>query len=70
MINIAIKEKDAELFQEFCKYYKIFAALKTGGVFEIKRGEATLNFNDKGELIDIWIRRLGYKKSDYLKQNT
>lgn len=41
--------------------------MRSAGVFEVKRGEAILNFNAEGKLIDIWIRVLGYRRDKYQK---
>ena len=67
-IKIELTPEEAEMYKKYCQHHGLFVALLKGGVFDVKRGEVTLNFSDRGEIIDIWIRTLGYKKIKYVKQ--
>lgn len=47
--------------QELCMRY--FTNLLEAGVFDVKNGSATLDFNADGELMQIRINILAYKKT-------
>lgn len=53
MINIDLTEEEATLFVEFQEYYETFTALRNSGVFEVRNGTATLNFDAGGTVTDI-----------------
>ncbi len=62
MVNIVAVDltlHDAALFKQFCQYYDKFNFMIESGMFDIKRGYATVNFGNNGEISSI-------QKSSYI----
>ena len=61
-IKIELSELDARMFMEFQKNYETFSTLLQSGVFNIKNGNAVINFDKEGVLREITLHTIGYKK--------
>jgi len=63
-ITIYLIPRDAELFKKFREYQDIFERLLKDGVFDIKMGNATIHFDEQGNIgdIDIIIKKKKKKK--------
>jgi len=53
MISLEITKEDAELFVVFQENYDTFVLLKDSGLFGIRNGLATINFDSSGAITDI-----------------
>lgn len=53
IIAVDLTTYDAMLFKKFCQYYNQFQFMIDSGMFEIKRGHATVNFGNQGEISSI-----------------
>ena len=62
LIKIELDEFDAKDFVNFQKYYVQFKYLLDEGVFDIKGGNATIDFDDAGNINRV-IRQLYSKRS-------
>lgn len=62
MINVELTEQDALLFRQFMEHRDKFQLLLDNGVFNIRNGSALLNFSPIGDLTQIDINVLMYKK--------
>jgi len=51
--TINLSEADAVLFAEFRKYQDNFQFMVENGVFDMKNGKITLNFDNTGNLLVI-----------------
>ena len=58
LIKIELTEREAEGF----------IALRHAGFFDARRCEVTVNIDSEGNLIDIWLRNLGWKRGDTYKK--
>lgn len=61
-VIVELTEFDAKLFLEFQKNYNIFSTLVQSGVFNIRNGNATINFDKDGVIREIDFHIVGYKK--------
>ncbi len=61
-IGIEVTAEDATLFRLFMKHYNIFKFMADEGVFDVKRGNVTLNFDKHGELLSIDKHLFSYAK--------
>lgn len=59
---IELSEMDARLFIEFQKNYETFSTLIQSGVFNIRNGNAVINFDKEGVIREINLHVVGYKK--------
>ena len=66
IITIELSELDANDFILFQKHYVQFKQLLDEGVFDIKGGNATIDFDDSGNINRV-IRQL-YSKKIYIKK--
>jgi hypothetical protein len=62
LIKIELSEADAKLFLDFQKNYETFSTLLQAGVFNIKNGNAVVNFDRDGILREISLHTVGYKR--------
>lgn len=62
MISVFLTKEDSELFIAFQQHHDTFKTLHDTGVFEVRNGSATLNFNSNGTLTDINCNIKVYKK--------
>ena len=54
-VRIEISEREAELFKRYIQNYKNYMFMDEQGVFDIRRGQATITFNKYGEI--TWIEK-------------
>lgn len=59
---IELTDSDAQRFIEFQKNYDTFSTLQEAGVFNVRNGKATLNFDPKGTLTDVECSVKLYKR--------
>jgi len=52
---VFMSASDIDKFISFQKYYDVFNELLEAKVFDIKTGSVVLDFNNKGELMDIKV---------------
>jgi hypothetical protein len=52
-IAVYLLEEEVEMFKVFREHQDIFQFMIDSGVFELKRGAATINFDDKGIISSI-----------------
>jgi hypothetical protein len=62
VVQVDLSEIEAKRFLEFQKYYDVFSVMCKAGVFEIKNGQAILNFDSEGTLNDIDFNIKAYKR--------
>lgn len=62
MTTIELSDEEAKQFIAFRQHQGLFEALLEAGIYEIRRGEATLFFNQDGSLMHIEIKRIAYRK--------
>jgi hypothetical protein len=55
MVIIELPEPEAELFKRFREHQAQFETLMTGGVFDVRKGQAILSFSNEGTITDIDI---------------
>ncbi len=60
-VTIFLTTPEAELFKSYQQFHQTFALLVTKGVFDIKTGQATLNFFN-GELQTIEKKEIVWHK--------
>lgn len=58
-VAVELSNQDAELFKQFCQYHNQFQFLVQNGVFGLKRGFATINFDNDGNISSV-------QKSEYI----
>lgn len=61
-ITVELSELDAQLFIEFQKNHDTFLTLAQSGVFNIRNGNAVINFDKEGTIREISFNIIGYKK--------
>lgn len=59
---VELTDADAQLFIEFQKNYNTFSTLLQSGMFGIRNGNATVNFDKDGVIREINFHVVGYKK--------
>lgn len=62
MISVLLSKEDSELFMAFQQHHAAFTTLYDAGVFSVRNGTATLNFDSSGTLTDINCNIKVYKK--------
>lgn len=62
LIKIELNEEDASLFRQFRENQDTFKTFIKNGVFNIRNGTALLNFDNLGNLTQIDINVVMYKK--------
>ena len=58
-VAVELNDADALLFKQFCQYHDKFQFLVQNGVFDLKRGFATINFDNVGNISSV-------QKSEYV----
>jgi len=66
MTIVELTDLDAQRFAVYQKYHEIFNAIIEANLHELKRGQAILNFNHDGALMDIEVKRIAYRKKNVL----
>lgn len=61
-IQVEMSACDAQRFLEFQKNYETFNTLLDAGVFNVRNGTATLNFNNDGVLTEAKCQIVTYKR--------
>ena len=62
MVNLELSKEDSALFVRFREVQDTFIILEASGVFNIRNGHATLNFNQAGVLDGITGNVTLYKR--------
>lgn len=60
-ITLILTTPEAIMFRDFQQFHEAFATLVKAGVFDIKHGNAQLNFSN-GELQNITINEVVWKR--------
>jgi len=60
--KIELNREDAELLTIVMKYRKQFKFMIIAGIFDIHRGNATINFKDNGDIQSIEKKEFLYEK--------
>ena len=63
MTIIKLTDKEAKMFVAFRKYQELFEAMIESKVPELVNGQAVLNFNSDGTLMDIELKQKVYRRS-------
>lgn len=61
-IPVFMSASEVERFKLFMRHYNVFQELLEAKVFEVKNGSATMDFNQEGDLMDIKINVVAYKR--------
>lgn len=59
---VELTQRDAELFREFREHYRILELVIGSEIIGLKNGKAILSFNSDGDLANIKIEKVVYKR--------
>lgn len=66
---IELDNEDAELFLLYRKHQNAFKTLLDVGLFDLRNGQATLNFDPNGALVEVGFNFVSYKRGRPIVQS-
>jgi hypothetical protein len=61
-VAVFMDKQTAERFEKFCENEQMFDILLRANIFGIKNGQAVINFNHTGTLMNVEIRSVAYQR--------
>lgn len=63
LVSIKLNQSEAELFVWVQQHWDKLFVMKSAGLFSVKNGSITLNFDDIGTLMSIQSNRVEFKRT-------